>query len=77
MHFWRFVFPFFCAKIKANYGQKDPEKVAIVKNIYRDLNIEQVYRDYEEASYVRISALIETVDEAILPKQMFYDFMNR
>jgi hypothetical protein len=39
--------------------------------------MEMVYRDYEEASYARISALIEKVDEALLPKKMFYDFMNR
>jgi farnesyl diphosphate synthase len=63
--------------LKENYGRKDAEKVAQVKQVFKDLNIEQVYRDYEEASYARISGLIEKIDETTLPKKMFYDFMDR
>ena len=45
--------------------------------MYAELNIEKVYHDYEEASYARISKLIDQIDEKVLPKKMFYDFMNR
>lgn len=64
-------------EIKANYGQKDPAKVAIVKSVFASLKIDEVYKAYEEESFARISALIETLDDQVLPKKMFYDFMNR
>ena len=63
--------------LDSNYGHKDPENVKIVKSVYMNLKLEDVYRKYEEESYSRISQLIEKVDDSILPKQMFYDFMNR
>ncbi|KAJ1334377.1 hypothetical protein BSLG_007532 [Batrachochytrium salamandrivorans] len=60
-----------------NYGQKDAAKVAVVKAVYKDLEIERVYHEYEEASYKRISALIEAVDDNLIPRDMFVTFMNR
>lgn len=61
----------------ANYGQKDPEKVKIVKALFMDLKLEELYQKYEEESYAKISKLIEEIDDSVLPKQMFYDFMNK
>jgi farnesyl diphosphate synthase len=65
------------ALLDANYGQKAADRVAVVKGVYTELDIPAVYRAYEEASYQRISALIEQVDEASLPRDMFTTFMNR
>ncbi|KAL2915886.1 Farnesyl pyrophosphate synthetase [Polyrhizophydium stewartii] len=65
------------ALLDANYGQKDPAKVAIVKAIYRDLDIETLYRQYEEESYQRITALINQVEDDLIPREMFVTFMNR
>jgi len=48
-----------------------------VKQIYDELHIVEVYQHYEEESYQRISELIEKVNENLLPKDMFYKFMNR
>ena len=48
-----------------------------VKQVYADLNIEGVYHRYEEDSYQRISKLIEEIDETLIPRQMFIDFMKR
>ncbi|KAJ3368552.1 Farnesyl pyrophosphate synthetase, partial [Kappamyces sp. JEL0680] len=62
---------------KDNYGKKDPKNVALVKDVYRELDIEGHYHQYEESSYKRLSALIEKIDESLLPRQMFVDFMNR
>ncbi|KAJ3034093.1 Farnesyl pyrophosphate synthetase [Rhizophlyctis rosea] len=59
------------------YGQKDAAKEAAVKKVYIDLNVEEVYRKYEEDSYTRISTLIEKVDDSLLPREMFVTFMNR
>lgn len=47
--------------LQTNYGRHDEECVAKVKELYKEMNIEQVFRDYEDASYAslrtRISAL--------------------
>jgi farnesyl diphosphate synthase len=63
--------------LEKNYGQKNPEQVELVKKVYKELNLEQVYFEYEEKSYQRISTLIEALEGGVLPKQMFFDFMNR
>ncbi|KAJ3117635.1 Farnesyl pyrophosphate synthetase [Phlyctochytrium bullatum] len=65
------------AVLDANYGQKDPAKVAKVKAVYVELNIEGVYKAYEEESYARVKALIEKIDESLLPQDMFVTFLNR
>lgn len=39
--------------LEENYAQKDDTKVAKVKAVYKELNLEQVYKDYEEESYAR------------------------
>ncbi|KAI8928307.1 isoprenoid synthase domain-containing protein [Entophlyctis helioformis] len=62
---------------KCGWLIKDAAKVAVVKGIYKDLEIERVYREYEEESFNRISALIEKVDESLLPRDMFVTFMKR
>ncbi|KAJ3175898.1 Farnesyl pyrophosphate synthetase [Geranomyces variabilis] len=60
-----------------NYGQKSPENVKAVKKVYEELRIADVYHAYEEASYARISKLIEAIDESLIPREMFVVFMNR
>ncbi|BBN06613.1 farnesyl diphosphate synthase [Marchantia polymorpha subsp. ruderalis] len=45
--------------IKENYGKKDPSKVAIIKQLYKELNLEKVFEDYEQESYVALIAAIE------------------
>ena len=60
-----------------NYGKNNESNVEAVKKVYHELNMEQIYREYEENSYKRISALIDQIDESILPKSMFVKFMNR
>ncbi|KAJ3012928.1 Farnesyl pyrophosphate synthetase [Thoreauomyces humboldtii] len=60
-----------------NYGQRSPENVKIVKQIYKDMDMTNIYAKYEDASYKRISALIEQIDETLIPREMFVTFMNR
>ena len=48
-----------------------------MKEVYVELDLENVYRKYEEESHARISALINKVDESLLPREMFVTFMNR
>ena len=65
------------AILDANYGQKDEAKVNKVKQVFNELNIEKVYQDYEEQSYTRIQQLVLKVNDDILPRKMFLDFMDR
>ncbi|KAJ1564994.1 Farnesyl pyrophosphate synthetase [Cladochytrium tenue] len=60
-----------------NYGQKDPAKVARVKVVYAELGLEAAYRAYEEDSYRRIMGLVDAIDDAVLPRDMFVTFTNR
>ncbi|KAL2634028.1 hypothetical protein R1flu_005507 [Riccia fluitans] len=62
--------------IKENYGKKDPAKVAIIKKVYKDLNLEKVFEDYEQESYFSLIAAIEAVDS--LPLQaVFKTFLKK
>ena len=63
--------------LESFYGRKEPENVAAVKKLYRDLDLESVYRQYEEQSFKEISNMIEQVDESVMPKAVFMDFAKR
>jgi len=60
----------------ANYGQNDPAKIAIVKNLYRELELERKYEEYEESSYNTISHHISEMYNG-LPKSLFVDMLNK
>ncbi|RLM94261.1 farnesyl pyrophosphate synthase-like [Panicum miliaceum] len=42
-----------------NYGKSDPACVAKVKDLYKELNLELVYREYEREIYIKLIADIE------------------
>lgn len=49
-----------------------------MKKVYKELNLEQVYCDYEESSYSSLMELIEReATPAKLPKALFVEFANR
>ncbi|XP_075049703.1 farnesyl pyrophosphate synthase isoform X4 [Mixophyes fleayi] len=45
-------------QIQENYGRDDADKVQRVKQLYEDLDLCAVYRQYEEESYQRLQILI-------------------
>ena len=47
-----------------------------VKQLYRDLNLERVFTDFEETSYKEILSLIDT-NHGNLPKELFIAFTNK
>ena len=47
-----------------------------VKEIYKQLDLEKVYHEYEEESYQKIVGLIDG-GSGTLPKGMFTEFANR
>ncbi|XP_063788909.1 farnesyl pyrophosphate synthase-like [Pseudophryne corroboree] len=44
--------------LEENYGQDDLDKVQMVKNLYDDLDLTTVYRQYKEEIYQRVQILI-------------------
>ncbi|CAG8505781.1 4655_t:CDS:10 [Ambispora gerdemannii] len=61
-----------------NYGKKNPENVAIVKKIFRDLEIEALFKKYEDDSYSRINKLISQLDDkSVLKREIFTTFMDK
>ncbi|XP_063138973.1 farnesyl pyrophosphate synthase-like [Rattus norvegicus] len=63
-------------QILENYGQKDPEKVARVKALYEELDLQSVFFKYEEDSYNRLKSLIEQCS-APLPPSIFLELANK
>ena len=61
-----------------NYGQKDGEKEAKVKALFREMELEKVYHEFEEQSVTAIKTMIEAVDESEgLRKEAFQSFLNK
>ena len=46
-----------------------------MKQLYRDLDVAGVYRDYEETSYGEIVKLIDSMQD--MPPAIFLDFAKR
>lgn len=69
----------YCCCTQENYGRREPaECAAKVKEVYRELNLEQVYHEYEERSYKSLMEVIEReTSAASLPKSLFVEFANR
>jgi farnesyl diphosphate synthase len=66
------------ARLDANYGKRDSVSEAVVKKVYKELDIEGVYHVYEEESYTRLMGLINGIQEGgVLNREMFITFMNR
>jgi farnesyl diphosphate synthase len=64
-----------------NYGKKDAEAEARVKEVFSaaPISIPERFEAYEKESYERINALIETVDEANsgMKKEVFRSFLAK
>ena len=66
------------AVLDACYGRKDAEKEKKVKAIYEELNLEQVYLDYEQDVVGKIRKMIEELDESEgLRKGVFEVFLGK
>ena len=66
----------FVLPIQDNYARNDPTCVQKVKELYKELYLENVFHEYEEESYHRLVQLINTASTT-LPKGMFLEFADR
>jgi farnesyl diphosphate synthase len=62
--------------LKDNYGFWDDGKVAKVKELYKELKLEDLYKAYEEESFEQIMALKGSVD-GLLPWSIFDIFLKK
>uniref|UniRef100_UPI00358F7F12 farnesyl pyrophosphate synthase-like isoform X1 n=1 Tax=Myxine glutinosa TaxID=7769 RepID=UPI00358F7F12 len=62
--------------LEENYGCQDPAKVACVKAVYTELNLQTVYQQYEDKSYARLMSLIDNHSTS-LPKVIFLELAQR
>lgn len=61
-----------------NYGKKDDESEQRCKQLFKDLNIEKIYFDYEENIGVKLRKQIEQIDESRgLKKEVVTSFLDK
>lgn len=61
-----------------NYGKKDDESEERCKQLFRDLNIEKIYYQYEEDIVNKLKSLIEQIDESRgLKKGVLTSFLEK
>nr|KAF6392573.1 hypothetical protein mPipKuh1_007774 [Pipistrellus kuhlii] len=53
--------------LQENYGQKEAEKVARVKTLYEELNLQAMFTQYEEDCYSHLLSLIEQCSSPLPP----------
>ncbi|CAG2175996.1 unnamed protein product, partial [Oppiella nova] len=64
--------------LDTNYGINDEKCVAIVKEIYRDLNIQEVYTECEECIYNDICVMIDDLKfKSNLCPVIFYEMLDK
>ena len=60
-----------------NYGRCDlPSCAVIVRKIYEDLGIKQMFYDYEERSYQRLCTLVDECSH-LLPADLFLEYIEK
>lgn len=64
--------------LEENYGRKDVNAEAKVKKVYSEMNLDAVYRKYEEEKVQQIRVLIDSIDESEgMKKTIFEGFLSK
>ncbi len=64
--------------LEQNYGRKDAKCEARVKQLYNELELDQVYKDFEEVRVADLRRKIAHVDESEgLKKEVFEEFLRK
>jgi len=61
--------------LEEHYGKPSPEGVAKVKQLYRDLDLEKMFRAYEAESHESLCKKIDS--QSALPKEVFTSFLDK
>ena len=64
--------------LEENYGRKDDDKEAKVKKLFKAMQLEKMYQEYEEKRVGEIRKMIDEVDESEgLKKEVFETFLRK
>lgn len=63
-------------RFQKNYGINDDKAVEKVKEVYAQLDIISIYKDYEKKSYAKLMNLISKAP-VNLPKEIFTELTNK
>lgn len=64
--------------LEKNYGRKDDKSEAVIKQLYKELNLEQIYKDYEQGAIKEVREKIAKVDESNgLKRVVLENFLNK
>ncbi len=61
---------------QTHYGKDEPSSVKAIKNLYRELNIEEIYAEQERESFERISKLIKNSTSEV-PSVVYEHILNK
>jgi 3-hydroxy-3-methylglutaryl-CoA-synthase/farnesyl-diphosphate farnesyltransferase/isopentenyl-diphosphate delta-isomerase type 1 len=61
--------------IENNYAVDDPSKVAVIKKLYNELNLEEAFVAYEERSYAELCGTVEAIQE--VPQEVLHALINK
>lgn len=66
------------AVLKANYGKHDPAAVAVVKDLYKKLDLEELFKQYEADSYASLTKQIEEACPKVnLPQSVYTALLGK
>lgn len=63
------------ATIKENYGKDNESSITAIKGVFREIDVESMFKQYEQESYERLSALISR--QKVLPKEVFTALLEK
>jgi len=61
--------------LENHYGKDNPSDVAKVKQVYNEINMQKLFKEYEEESYKQLCEQIETVKS--MPREVFTDLLAK
>jgi len=57
--------------MQEHYGRKDAGSEARVKEVFNELQIDALYKEYEQSTYEKLNKLIDSIPEAADPAQQY------
>jgi farnesyl diphosphate synthase len=63
------------AVLEEHYGKDKEENVAAVKAVYRELDLENVFRTYEQESYEKLVGTIK--EQTLMPQEVFMPLLAK
>lgn len=61
--------------IEENYGKSEENNVAVIKQVYRELELESLFKSYEADSYEKLVATIK--EQTLLPEGVFLPLLQK